>query len=596
MTPLEILNGRFRELQGARAPWDKSAREIGSLILPWRIKMNESRRGREPNDEILDPTATLAVRTCAAGLAAGSCSESRVWFRYGPPAALLSKDRRAAESREVKIYLLECEDVIRDILRRSNFYGVTSGAVFYDLPSFATAGVLIEEHDRRVANFKPLPWGQYWLSANSDGEIDTVYRRYSMTARQLVQEYGIANCSSVVREQIRRHQYETTHQIMHVIEPNRRDEATGFEGQRSGRWGWEGMDYRSVHYEIGRADDPRTGFLRVSGYRNFPGVFPRWTRTSPEDVYGTGPAHESLPDVKQLQTMVRRKLQMVEKQGTPPLRGDAEIMGYPSQLPGAFVPVPSGGGQNGRLEPIHVPDANAVEQVRLDIEGLRYAIREGLFADLWRIITDDERTQPPTAEEVRAKREERLLQLGPVSNNTEGEYFRPTLDRVFYLADDRGMLPEPPAVLEGYDIKTEFLSVFGEAQKAQEIPAIERVAAFVKALAEMDEEVLDTGDWDKFAQKYADYAMIPPDLMRPPDELAERRSARRAKAAAQEQGAALREMASGARDLAASSLEDDNALSRVVGKLGPTVGAQAGALPVPGAAPPALPEAAGGIA
>jgi hypothetical protein len=570
-TPRQRFIARLGALKNERSPWDAKYQEIGEYILPWRVKFNLGERGRKPNDKILDPTGTYAVRTCAAGLAAGFCSPARVWHRYTTAIASL------ANRPKVKEYLYQVQQVTDWILQRSNFYGVTSGSVLYDLVAFATAGVFAEEDLRSIVRFKPLPCGSYWLAANANGEIDTIYREFLFTVGQMVEEFGRDACSPAVRDQFRRGQYDVTHRLVHLVEPNRHDEQTGFEGQRTGRFDWRGMPFRSVWMESGRVSDQDVGFLRTRGYRDFPAITPRWGRTLPEDVYGTGPGFEALPDVKQLQTMTRRKLQLVEKSALPALKGpDSLQTGYPSQLPGSYVRVPSGQG-NDKLEPIYVPNPAAIQQIREDIQELRYAVREGLFADLWRIITDDERAQPGTAEEVRAKREERLLQLGPVGNNFEQEYLRKVLDRVYYLADRAGALPEPPEELADQELKVEFLSIMSEAQKAQEIPAVERTSAFILALSKLDPEVLDVADADKFAERYAEIAGLPPDLLRTPEGREALRQARAEKKKAQEMGAAMGAAASGARDLAGASLESDNALSRIIGTMGPAAVGQAGA-------------------
>jgi hypothetical protein len=502
-------------------------------------------------------------------------SAGRIWFRYGPPASLLAGKQGAAVSPKVKRYLAECESVDREVLARGNFYGATSGSVLYDLVGFAIGGMFVEEDLRTVARCKPLPLGQYWLAAGADGEINTSSRRFTLTVAQLVEMFGLEAVSSRVRDQYKRHQLDVEHQVAHIVEPNRRDDETGFEGMRAGHFDWRGMDYRSVWYEVAQPELRGDSFLRVAGFHEFPGVFPRWARTSPEDVYGTGAGHQALPDIKQLQTMVRRKLQLVEKVAIPPLKGDAEISGFPSQLPGAFTRVPGGGGPGSKLEPIHVPEAAAIAQVREEIQTLQWTIRETLFADLWRIITDDERKQPSTAEEVRAKKEERLLQLGPVANSLEGEYARRVLDRHFYLAERAGMHPDPPPELADQEIKVEFVSIFSEAQKAQEIPAIERVAAFVQALSAIDPEIIDAPDADKFVDKYAEVAGLSSDLMRSAVER-ERRRAKRAQQQAQAQSAAaMAQGASTAKDLSGASLESDSALTRIVGTMGPLAAQQA---------------------
>jgi hypothetical protein len=576
MSPRQRYDARFQALQAARSVYDTTYEQLGKYLSPWRIRFRESSRGRETNDAILDATGSLSVVTCAAGLSSALATAARIWFRFGPPAALLARDRRLAEKPEVKRYLADAEGVVRDILLRSNFYGVTSGSVIRDLVTFGIHGTFIEEHWRTIAQFKPMPIGQYWLAANAAGEIDTIYRRFTLTVGQLVQEFGLDRCSATVRDQFRRHQLDAEREVMHVVEPNRRDAETGFEGQRAGRFDWQGMGFRSVWYESGQ-DSAAGQWLKVRGYREFPAVTPRWSTTSPEDVYGTGQGHHALPDVKMLQTLKRRLLQMVDKASAPPLKGSADISGFPSQLPGAFTRVPAGGGPEGKLEPIYVPAHQAIEQVRQEIRETQWSVRQALFADLWRIITDDERAQRPTAEEVRATREEKLTIVGPNVHNIEGEYFRRTLDRTFAMADRAGMLPDPPPELADQDLKVEFLSIFGEAQKAQEIPAVERVAAFVKALAELDAEVIDTLDADKFAERYAEIANLPSDLLRSP---AARKALREARAAREQQKAQAEAMAAGAKtakDLSGASLESDNGFARIVAGLGPVAASQAGA-------------------
>lgn len=576
MTPRQRYDARFQALQQVRSPYDTSFEQLGKYLSPWRVRFNETGRGRETNDAILDPTGSRAVNTSTAGISAALATAARIWFRFGPPAVLLSRDKRLAQSPRIKRYLVEAEDVVRDILLRSNFYGVTSGSVIRDTLVFGIHGSFIEEDWRTVAWFRPLPIGQYWLAANAKGEVDTIYRRFTYTVAQMVGDFGYERCSLRVRDQFRRGQLDAEHVLMHVVEPNRRDGETGFEGMRAGRFNWRGMDYRSVWYEHAQDSVAPGQWLRVAGYRDFPAVTPHWSKVSAEDVYGTGAGHHALPNVKMLQTLKRRLVQMVDKASAPPLKGSADISGFPSQLPGAFTRVPVGGGAGDKLEPIYVPSDAAIAQVREEISETRWAIREDLHADLWRIMVDDDRNQKSTAEEIRAKREEKFQLLGPVVSNIEDGYFRRTLDRTFNMADRAGMLPEPPPELADQDLKVEFLSIFGAAQKAQEIPTIERVAAFVKALAELDEEVIDTLDADKFAEKYSDIAGLPPDLLRSPEARKALREVRAEKRRAQEMGAAMGAAASGARDLAGASLESDNALSRIVGTLGPLAAQQAG--------------------
>jgi hypothetical protein len=569
-TPRQRFLSRLTGLKTDRAPYDLFYRDIGDYLLPWRVKFSEhDKLKRESTDAILDPTGTYALRASAAGMVAAICSPARRWKR------LTLSTPGAGESSAAKQYLGAVDSIIDWILLRSGFYGVVAGSTFTDLLGFGQHAMLAEEDMKTIIRWKPLPVGSYWLAANGDGDIDTLYRIWRMSVAQSVGEYGMENCSSLIQDQYRRGQFDVAHTMLQVIEPNRRDTETGFEGMRSNKWGWEGKPIRSISMEISRTDDSATKFLRCGGYEAFPALTPRWGRTSPEDVYGTGPGFMALPDVKQLQTLERRKLQMIEKQAIPSMVGP-DIMGGVSQLPGTYTAVPMGQG-NATVQPTYVPDHGSVDQVRQEIRGKQMAVREGLYADLWRLLTDDQRAERATAEEIRAKREEKLGLLGPVVTGTEEELLRRVIDQAFLIGERQGLMPEPPPELDGVDFRAEFLSIFGEAQRAQQIPAIERVASFLVGLAQIDPNVLDTLDGDKTAEKYCEYAGLPPDILRSPDGRAALRQARAQKEQLAERAAMSQASAESASKLAGASLEGDNALNRIVSRYGPAVAAQAGA-------------------
>ena len=569
-TPRQRYLSRLTGLKAVRAPYDLFYRDIGDYLLPWRVKFSEYEKlKRESSDAILDPTGTYALRASAAGMVAAICSPARRWKR------LTLSTPGAGMSSAAKTYLGEVDSTIDWILLRSGFYGVVAGSTFTDLLGFGQHAMLAEEDPKVVIRWKPLPVGSYWLAANGDGDIDTFYRIWRMTVAQTVGEYGMENCSSLIQDQYRRGQFDVGHTMLQVIEPNRRDVETGFDGQRANTWGWQGKDYRSVSMEISKTDDSATKFLRTGGYEHFPALTPRWGRTSPEDVYGTGPGFMALPDVKQLQTLERRKLQMIEKQAIPSMVGP-DIMGGVSQLPGTYTAVPMGQG-NATVQASYVPDHGAVDQVRQEIRSKQMAVREGLYADLWRLLTDDQRAERATAEEIRAKREEKLGLLGPVVTGTEEELLRRVIDQAFLMGERQGLMPVPPPELDGVDFRAEFLSIFGEAQRAQQIPAIERVASFLVGLAQIDPNVLDTLDGDKTAEKYCEYAGLPPDILRSPDGRAALRQARAQQEKIAQAAQSANMAAKSAKDLAGASLEGDNALNRIVSRYGPAVAAQAGA-------------------
>jgi hypothetical protein len=106
--------------------------------------------------------------------------------------------------------------------------------------------------------------------------------------------------------------------LVHLIEPNYET-----KGKLPGRFA-----YRETYWEAKR---PQTDgqVLARRGYRELPGIFPRWELTS-NDSYGTCPAMDALGDVIQLQHETKSKAQGLDKMISPPviarynLRGGCE--------------------------------------------------------------------------------------------------------------------------------------------------------------------------------------------------------------------------------------------------------------------------------
>jgi hypothetical protein len=108
--------------------------------------------------------------------------------------------------------------------------------------------------------------------------------------------------------------------IRHSIEPRADREV--------GRLDAANMPWQSCYWEAGRGDGK---LLRVSGFRAFPGLVPRWA-TQGGDIYGSSPGMEALGDIKQLQQQQFRKSQAIDLQSNPPLQVPASMKNREMQL------------------------------------------------------------------------------------------------------------------------------------------------------------------------------------------------------------------------------------------------------------------------
>jgi hypothetical protein len=127
---------------------------------------------------------------------------------------------------------------------------------------------------------------------------------------------------------------------------------------------------------------------------------------------------------------------------------------------------------------------------------------------------------------VAQRREEKLVQLGPVLERNENEGLDPDIDRIFAIMNRAKLFPPPPAEIQNAHIKVEYVSMMAAAQRAASTTAIEQLAAFAGNLAGAAHDVLDNIDTDEMIEEYADALGVPAKIIRATQEVMKLRAAR----------------------------------------------------------------------
>lgn len=558
------ISTRWTQLKGERAPWVAVWKQLADYILPRRFRDQASQRNKPATNPLLiNNTPMQAARTLASGLMSGLTSPARPWFRLGVP------DPKNA-SDETKLWLNAVENVIKEVLIRSNVYnGLAS--IFADLGVFCTAAMLIEEDVEEVVRAYVLPLGSFVLATSARGQVDTMIREVSFTASQMVEQFGLDACSLQVHEAYKRRQVDTVFLVIHAIEPN--------PNHIPGRPGIAYMAWRSVWFEAA-GDLASSQFLRCGGFNEFPVVAPRWNVTG-NDTYGTGPGFDALGDAKALQTLERRKAMVIDRITNPPMVAPSALKaGRPSLLPGDVTFVDRVAGGQG-FEPafsIHPQAIGAIDSV---IRTHEDRINKAFYADLWLALSMDDRNQRATAREVAERHEEKLLTLGPVLERLHDELLDKLLDRVFYICLRRGLLPEPPRDLQGASVRVEYVSIMAAAQRLLGVSAVERLTSFVGNLAGALPSALDKLNVDALVDSYAGMLGTAPDLLFSDAQVQATREAK-AQAAdqqAQQQQALAQgpELAKSAELLSRTDVGGTSALNRLLATQGGGAGIPGGA-------------------
>jgi hypothetical protein len=562
---------RMALLQAERSSWLMHWYEIAEYIFPRRFRYLQSDRnkGLKRNDKIINNTPTRAARDLGAGKMAGMTSPARPWWE--PDTFGLSDD----ESAWVEIVYKS----VNDALARSNIYGKIHEMWEHE-GTFATGCFLLLEDEETDVRGYSMPIGQYSLGCDARREIDTCYWEVSYTVSQLVEEFGLDNCSPFVQQQWKENKKDTWIEIVHAVEPNRSRETGLIDNQN--------MPFASVWFERGAHKDNRNGttqdyqgFLRKGGYEEFPVVCARWFVTG-EDVYGSAsPGMDSLGDSKALQLAERRKATAVDMTVKPPMKGPASLRSQKlSLLPGDMNYVDEEGAK-GKFEPAVVTHPQAVPNAIENVRTHEFRINQTFMVDLFRSMqTTDEAPnggkQPITAREVAERHEEKMLNLGPVVEG-DATTLAKMIDRIARILLRRGRIPPPPPTMRGKNVKIKFTSIMAQAQKLMGTATKERAVSFIGSLSAVKPEVLDIPNWDQITRNYFEDLGMGSDEINTEEVVAKARQQRAEAQAAQQQMQQIQQGADAAKVASQADLNGDNVLSRLLntqGGGGGPIGAQ----------------------
>lgn len=549
-TEKERLLKQLAQLKSERTSFDSHWQDLSDYINPRgsRFLTSEVNRNERRNTKIVDPTGTLAQRTLSSGMMSGITSPARPWFKLATP------DPDMMDYGPVKVWLEVVQRRMNEVFNKSNLYQ-SLPLLYSSIGTYGTAAMAVLDDPQDVIRTMPFPIGSYYLANSPRGSVDTSFRQFSMTVRQLVQEFGLDKVSSSVKSMWENGTYEQWIEVNHCIMPNiNRD---------TGKMNSKNKLFKSVYFEIGGDNDK---LLRESGFDEFPVMAPRW-EVNGEDVYASScPGMLSLGQVKALQKMQIRKAQLIDKATNPPMVAPTSLRNQRiSLLPGDVTYLDVVSGQEG-FKPAYLVNPNTGDLLN-DIQDTRQTINSAYFVDLFMMLQSINTRSMPV-EAVIEMKEEKLLMLGPVLERLNDECLNPLIDRTFSIMSRKNMLPPPPEVLQGMPLRIEYISVMAQAQKSIGVSSLAQTVGFIGQLAQFKPEALDKLDVDQAIDAFSEMSGVSPTVIVPQEQVQGIREDR-AKQAQQQQAMAMGiAAAQGAKTLSETQTSDPSALTALTNAAG----------------------------
>ena len=527
---------RLRELESRRHNWDNHWQEVAERVWPAADEFLTVRAvGEKRSTKIFDATAALALEKFAAAMESMLTPRSQKWH------TLRATNEDLNDDPAVKKWF---EEVARIMFQARNSpkagYYAQMHEGYKSLGAFGNACLFVDEPKNGAGvRYVQCHVGSVFIELDPARKVDTVYRKYTMSAKAAAQEWGEEKLPpKVAVAYASPDNHFKQFEFVHVVAPR--------EGRDMDRKNYEGMPWLSYHISI---EDK--AMVDEGGYEEFPYMYSRYT-VNPTEMYGRSPAMLVLPAIKMAQEMQKTFIRSGHKIVDPPLLlHDDGVLGTGSKqvrlTPGGL----NYGGVDAQGRPLVVPLQTGA---RLDItEGMlekeREVINDAFLVTLFQILVE----QPQmTATEALIRAQEKGQLLAPTVGRQQSEMLGPQIHREFHILGRQGFLPPLPAVLaeaEGeYEITYESPAM--RFQRSEELVGIQRTLEIAAPFAQADPSVLAIFKPDEVIRLAAEINGAPTDILRTPDEMEEIQAQQAQQAQQQQMMESMAQAAPAMKDMA----------------------------------------------
>ena len=513
---IKDLKTRWQQLKDNRAKfeadWTDAQTYADNAILDWNNVGEVPTRPKRFTSKPLEYNRTLV-----AGIQGYAISPSLVWFKLG------MENSKLLNEYGVKDWLEQCEGELLSMFNRSNFYREINPAV-KDSTCIGHGVIFIDEDiENARLRFIHFPANQIYLDVNSYGEVDTCFRWYADTLRNIVEFFGLENVSESMQEDYKTESHwNDKHEILMCVYP-RKNYNSKYKDSKNMPWACVYMDLKETH------------ILLESGYNEFPFAVFEWERIS-GFAYSNSPTIDALADIKALNIIKRSSLMIAQQSAEPSMIATEDVRDIDLSPRGVtYLPTKDSilqAAKIGENYPITLQELANYEQ----------AVKDWYYVDYFLAL--QERTGQMTATEVMELQGEKAATLSTfiVSLN---EFLSNVITRSFNLLMRAGMLPEIPYGLmkQRAVIKIDFTGPLAQNQKKyHQMGGTLQALSAVGPIMQMFPQAGDYIDGDALMKSTAEGMGLPQNIIREDDDVQKIREERiqaQQEAAAQQQQMAM---------------------------------------------------------
>lgn len=508
---IKDIKSRFQQMQDERNKflprWKEAEQYVSPSTLDW------SNLDSLPDNPVRFSSAPCNyLNTLTSGLVGYSVSPNIVWYKLG------LEDHKLTSRYRVKDWLEDVEDVMNAEFSRSALY--KQAVKFIQNAGVYGHGVMFigEDLSNNKLHFATMKTNEIFLDTDTKGNIDTVFRHYTMTLRNCVDFFGLDSLHEDYKEDYK-----------HVEKWNNKIELLFAVFPRDG-FNYEMKDSKNKPYAAIYVDLKNSKIINESGFDELPYAVFEWENI-PGFAYSESPSNGAMAEIKTLNIAEKTRLRIAQTSAEPPLIVSAGIRNL-NLVPKArnYIESPTD-----RIEPIRTGENYPIT---LDVvQSIKDNVKDFFHVDFFLML--QQKQGKMTATEVMELQGEKAAVLSNLIVNLN-DALQKIIQRSFNLLMKAGKLPPVPQSLRGLgaSMKIDFIGPLSQAQKKYHtMGGIAQAMQLSSAIMQMFPNSGDYIDADELMKRALEGQGMPQSVIREDEDVNTIRQNRIAQQQAQQQQA-----------------------------------------------------------
>jgi hypothetical protein len=481
---------RFKDLQAERSVLESEWQELSDIFQPGIQDFTSSSEPtwREANRTI-DGHGKYLVQKLTAHLFGQLSNPATKWIHF-----IKDDDSEVVAptfQNEVDIINKRHLRVFND--HKSNFASETQ-ALYSSMIVFGIGIMYVENRLGKDISFKTIPLSQCYISENHKGTVDTLFRKFKFSAKQLVQAFGMDNVSEQVRKVLDKtpdKEFEIIHAVYPYLNAKRKKE-----------------QFTNEYIELGTQH-----ILQKTKIEHFPYFVPRWAKHTGEK-YGHGQGKLALSVIRSMTHIRLESHKSLDFSNSPLFLTSDDGVFIPDEItPGSFIEggLSSMDGQK-RIDIIN-PTGNPAAGLQL-YELERDLLNKIFFIEDITMPVDKTRR---TATESSLINQDRIRFLAPFISRIESD-LSSLVEHVLKLLNENGELDDISPETKSVNLKAEFLSPLARLLKMEDTRASQQFLQASLPLLQFKPELANMINFEEIINNARIGTGSPANILKTPEE------------------------------------------------------------------------------